>query len=389
MINEEIIDNQKIRSFLKRLRSANATVEVIYKNQKTKGSIRFVSEYSFEMFIQNPLQVTEPTIDIELPFENRVYHFQTELLNSKENTLLLMLPSKINVWLKRKYPRKNVYGQLFINISFIKPLESIEIIDINKIPENLRELKIELNKDNPDVKKVITMVIKEIEKITPNYDIILYKRGMTLPSSAIISRIFQKPLIVEDTSNLESYITMYDTFDIATYGDYMRKMAWSENKVMDQVKKLRSTFLSQNIKSFICVPIKVINDVIGFIFCRSADRKFSIKDVLYLDALSNIISEAYIKNKINSLKNAKELQIPVIDISAGGIRFEVDSILGKILKVDDSIRILLQIQNKSIQALGKIIRIDNTKNNKKLWVAAVFTFISPEDQQFILSFTTK
>ncbi|MGB9621347.1 MAG: hypothetical protein ACPL4C_02770, partial [Brevinematia bacterium] len=204
MINEEIIDNQKIRSFLKRLRSTNATVEVIYKNQKTKGSIRFVSEYSFEMFIQNPLQVTEPTIDIELPFENRVYHFQTELLNSKENTLLLMLPSKINVWLKRKYPRKNVYGQLFINISFIKPLESIEIIDINKIPENLRELKIELNKDNPDVKKVITMVIKEIEKITPNYDIILYKRGMTLPSSAIISRIFQKPLIVEDTSNLES-----------------------------------------------------------------------------------------------------------------------------------------------------------------------------------------
>ncbi|MGC8964030.1 MAG: hypothetical protein ACP5KI_01515, partial [Brevinematia bacterium] len=85
-----------------------------------------------------------------------------------------------------------------------------------------------------------------------------------------------------------------------------------------------------------------------------------------------------------SIKFMKNLRV-----SENSLRFEVDSILGKILKVDDSIRILLQIQNKSIQALGKIIRIDNTKNNKKLWVAAVFTFISPEDQQFILSFTTK
>lgn len=389
IINEDIIDTQKIIAFLKRLRAVNSTLDVIYKNEKTKGTIRFVGEYSFEIFVQSPFQVVEPTIDIELPFENKIYHFQTEILNSKDQTLLLMIPSKINVWLKRKYPRKNVYGQIFMNFSFVKPIGTIEIIDIDKIPQNLRDLKLELNKDNPDVKKVISMVLNEIEKITSNYDIIFYRRGMTLPSSAVISMMFQKPLLIEDTSNLESYITMYDTFNIVTYGDYMRKMSWSETKAMEQIKKLRSTFMSQGVKSFMCLPIKVIGDIIGFVFCRSIDKKFSVKDVMYVDALCSIISESYLKNRINSLKATSELQIPVIDISAGGIRFEVDNILGKMLKIDDSIRIFLQIQNKDIQTLGKIIRIDTTKSNKRLWVAAIFTFISPEDQQFLLTFTSK
>ncbi|MFN4245408.1 MAG: PilZ domain-containing protein [Brevinematia bacterium] len=387
-MDEGIFESQKILSFLKRLKSINATFEVIYKNTKTKASIRYVGEYSFEIYCKDAIEVTDPTIDLELYFENKVYHIKTEILNKRENILLLMIPTQINIWAKRKFPRKNVYGKLYLSISFIRPLEYSPRSSLDKIPENLRSIKEELDKDVPDLRKIVAMIIKEVEKIAENYDFIFYKRGMTLPSSATVSMYFKRPLLVEDTSNLESYIIKYEPFEIVTYGDYMRKASWDENKVIDQIKKLRTSFLSQGIRSLICVPINVLSDTIGFIFCRSNQKKFSIEDVLYVSALSSIISEAYIKNKINTVKNTNELLFPIIDISAGGVRFEVDGIIGKLLKVDDSIRLLINIESREIQTIGKILRIDTTKSGKKLWVATMFTFISPDDQQYILRFTS-
>lgn len=390
MSNEGIVEPQKIISFLKRLRSINATIEIIHKNSKTKGNIRYVGDYSFEIFTQSPIDISDPIIELELPFENKIYHIRTEVLNKRDNVLLLIIPTKIEVWTKRKYPRKNVYGKLFMSISFIKPLDFSRIVEEkDEIPDNLKDIKTELDKDLPDLKKIVGMIIREIHKISEKYDFIFYKRGMSLPSSAIVSAYFRKPLFVEDTSNLESYIASYEGFNIITYGDYMRKMSWGETKVIEQIRKLRASFLEQNIRSFICVPIKVINDIIGFIVCKNTSKQFSIKDVIFVDALAGIVSEAYIKTKINATKNTGELSLQVIDISAGGIRFEVDSIMGKIMKVGDSIRTFINIEGRNIQAIARILRIDTTKNTKKLWVAGAFTFISPDDQQFILSYTTR
>ncbi len=388
-MDEGIFDIQKITSFLKRLRSINASIDVIYKNLKTKASIRYVGEYSFEIYCKDSLEITDLTIELELYLENKVYHIETEILSKRDNILLLMIPTKINIWTKRKFPRKNVYGKLYLSISFIKPLDYSPPSSKEGIPENLRDIKEELDKDVPDLKKIIAMVIREIEKITEKYDFIFYKRGMTLPSSAIISMHFKSPLLVEDTTNLESYIINYENFKIATFGDYMRKAMWNSNKVIEQIQKLRASFLSQSIKSFMCIPINVLTDTIGFIFCKSSQKRFSIQDVLYVDALSSIISEAYIKNKINTIKNSNELLFPIIDISAGGVRFEVDSLVGKLLKPEDSIRLLMNIEGREIQTIGRILRIDTTKNSKKLWVATMFTFISPDDQQYVLNFTSK
>lgn len=389
MIDEGIFESQKIVSFLKRLRSINATIDIIYKNLKTKGSIRYVGEYSFEVYSKDEFDISEPEIELELPFENKVYHIKTEVLNKRNNILLLMIPTKIDVWAKRKFPRKNVYGKLYLSLSFIKPIDYSSVVSKEGIPENLKDIKEEIDKDLPDSRKIVSMVIREIEKVSEKYDFVFYKRGMTLPSSAIVSMYFKSPLLVEDTSNLESYITHYEGFNIITYGDYMRKMSWNEDKVIDQIKKLRASFLSQGVRSFVCVPIKVVNDVIGFIFCKSSQKNFTVKDVLYIDALGGIISEAYIKNKINAIKNTNELLFPIIDISAGGVRFEVDSLIGKLLKVEDSIRLFIQVEGKNIQTIGRILRIDATKNYKKLWIATVFTFIPPEDQQLLINFTTK
>lgn len=389
MLEDGIFEIQKISAFLKRLRSINATIDIIYKNLKTKGSIRYVGEYSFEVYCKESFDIQNPSIDLELPFESKIYHITTEILNKRDNILLLMMPTKINVWAKRKFPRKYVYGKVYLSISFIRPIEYRSDVQNESIPDNLRDIKMELDKDTPDIRKIISMVVREIEKISEKYDFIFYKRGMTLPSSAVISMYFKNPLFVEDTSNLESYITSYEGFNVITYGDYMRKMGWNETKVLDQIKKLRASFLSQSIRSFICVPIRILSDTIGFIFCKSSQRLFSVKDVLYIDALGGIVSEAYVKNKVNALKNTNEILFPVIDISAGGVRFEVDSILGKLIKVDDSLRIFMNIEGRDIQVIGKVLRVDTTKNSKKLWIATVFTFISPEDQQYLLNYTTK
>ncbi|MEN2997622.1 MAG: PilZ domain-containing protein [Brevinematia bacterium] len=388
-MEEEIFETQKIISFLKRVRSINLAIDTIYKNVKTKSSVRYVGEYSFEIYCKEPLTITEPTIELEIALENKIYHIKTEILNKRENILLLMLPTRISIWTKRKFPRKNVYGKLYLGVSFIKQLDYPSVASMEEIPENLVGIRRELEKDLPDMKKIVSMVIREIEKISEKYDFVFYKRGMSLPSSAVVSMHFKSPLLVEDTSNLESYIVRYEGFNITTYGDYMRKMSWDETKVLEQIKKLRASFLSQNVKSFICVPIRVLNEVIGFIFCKSSQKVFSVKDALYIDALGSIISEAYIKNKINSVKNTTEMLFPVIDISAGGVRFEVDSIVGKLLRVGDSVRIFTNIEGRDIQVTGKILRIDTTKTSKKLWVAVMFTFVSAEDQEYILSFTTR
>jgi hypothetical protein len=385
-MNNFIDDPGKILSFLKRLRASNISIDVIYQNKKTRGIVRYVGEFSFEIYCLTKIEIDKPEIEIEFNFESKVYHFATEILNQKDTTLLLMLPARINIWAQRKYPRKNVYNQAFVSISFIKPVEySSDLPQIEGVSENLKDIKSELDKDVPDLKRIVSMILREISKMSDDYDFVFYKRGMTLPSSAIISRLFRKPLLVEDTTNLESYITTYENFNIVTYGDYMKKANWDDSKVVDQIKKLRATFVSQNTRSFACVPVRVKNDIIGFIFCRKSNGRFIIRDILYLDALSYIISEAYIKGKINSLKNSRELKLPIIDIGGGGLRFEIDGIIGKLIKPDDVLRMFIEVYNKNLQTIGKVIRIDTTKSKNKLWIACQFTYISSEDQQFLVS----
>jgi hypothetical protein len=128
-----IDDPNKILSFLKRLRASNINIHVIYQNKKTRGIVRYVGEFSFEVYCLTKFDIEKPEIEIEFNFEGKTYHFSTELLNQKDTVLLLMIPARIDIWIQRKYPRKNVYGQAFVSISFIKPIEYTS--EIERLPE--------------------------------------------------------------------------------------------------------------------------------------------------------------------------------------------------------------------------------------------------------------
>ncbi len=386
-----ISDPSKILFLLKKVKSYNISLDVIYSNLKTKGSIRYVGDYSFEIYTSDELKGSESVLTCEFLLESKLYNFQTEVLSLKSRNIMLMLPSSINIWVKRKYPRKNVYQKLFMRFSFVKPLDfSKTTVPLpENIPSELKELKSELDKDVPNMTRVIDLAVKRISKLVSRYEFIFYKRGMTLPSSAIIAGMFKRPLVVENTSDLESYIKTYEGFNIITYGDYMRKANWEDQKVVDQIKRLRAMFLSNNISSMVTVPIKIIDDVIGFLVCIKSQGMFSIKDVIYIDSIASLISEAYIKNSIYSTVSRESYTIPVIDISAGGLRFEIDNIIAKFLNINDSLRIFVKFPTREVQMIGQVVRIDTTKSNKKLWVAVSYSYISNDDSKYILDFTAR
>lgn len=388
-----ITDEIEIKKILKNLRLYKSKVNIIIGNRKIEGYVKYVGEYAMEINLEEKIDIPEKTFtaNMEFEYEKALMVAKLDVVDRKENVITSLVPMMLKKLVKRRYPRKNVYGQIYMRFYILKKASKEDaslLYNIEKIASpNLQKVVEELLKDVPNIKNVIGYVLKEIkEKVSPNYKLIFYKPGQTLSTTSIIVKKYNKPLLVERADDLESYLKDYPNMDIITYGIFMRDQQWHEDKVIFEAKKQRASLMKSGIKSLICAPLKLFTHVIGFLWVYSFDKYFSPRDAIYVNALGEILCESFAKVKIKSMNLQGDFSVPVIDISAGGLKFEIDNIIGKFLQVGDELKMEVKIGYKIIPIVARVNRIDY--NNNRLWVAVEYVDIEDENRTYINQFVT-
>ncbi|MEM2538719.1 MAG: DUF1577 domain-containing protein, partial [Candidatus Methanomethylicia archaeon] len=149
------------------------------------------------------------------------------------------------------------------------------------------------------------MIQDELGNISDLGELVLHKQGENLPLPVIIVSKYKKCLLVEDTQDDTSYFKKYSVNEVISLSNFMQDLQWSEEKIKEEIKKFKAFFTNNNIRSIAYVPIFLFENVVGHIRVASLLSKISkiltVRDVFYIKALADIVSEALAKSKLFSL----------------------------------------------------------------------------------------
>lgn len=387
MPKKVISDYTEITSTLKLLKAQQIPVKILFTEGETTGHIKNVLEHYIDIEIESPVKPENTSADVFFQINKEPYYFPMDIIMIEKKKISALIPSKIEVWYARKYPRVNVYGKVFAKFKILHNPQ--KIADFQTMPLTLRDIYKELLKSIPDIPKVMKLIMEEINKVGEKGKLILYKSGEKIPTPALIAKIYKTPLFVEDTEDDASYTRDFPTDQIMSFGKFFLDKGWSYEKIKEEIEKLKIYYKSLNIKSIAYVPIILFNETVGHIECISNYRPLKLRDIYYLRALADIVSETIAKYKLFSMEQSKEFPIPVIDLGAGGLKFEAEQYMSKFIDVGTKLRIFINLEGKEIEAIGDILRLEYHKETKKLMVAVKFTEIPVDNQEYINKWVLK
>lgn len=178
-------------------------------------------------------------------------------------------------------------------------------------------------------------------------------------------RRHDRPVFIPDTSLIINYIREDDGSESigGNYREeYMRMVLENGQDYADNFfRELQKKEIREFVISYIVLPIRLFNDVVGYIrVYTSAMDRFSITpfQVGYLIELAEIFSYSITKIFIreNNYGNAKS-GTRVVDISINGLLFEIEEKrIFQYLKKHNIIKIFIPVSEKILILRGEVVR---------------------------------
>lgn len=387
-----IIDYGEIISLLKICKLYEVKLTLTFDNNRTTGKIVELSEYIMTIKTDFEIPPSIKSIDVAFELNKEPYHFKSDVVKILPKTVTILIPSQIEIWKPRKYKRSVCYGKVFCSINIIKDLSENVRKKISSLPPRLAPIFKELTKDTPNIPLVIKMIQDELRNISDFGELVLHKQGENLPLPVIIISRYRKCLLIEDTQDDESYYRRYSVSEVISLSNFLQDLQWPEEKIKEEIKKFKTFFTNNDIKSIVYVPIFLFENVVGHIrvasFLSKVSKILTLRDVFYIKALSDIVSEALAKYKLFSLSNTNEYPLPIYDISLGGAKIEIEQFLAKFLEPGIKVKLNIKFNDgKIISPKGKILRIDTQE--EKLFVAVEFENLDKTEEFIISEFVNK
>jgi len=387
MPSKVILDYGEILSLLKICKFYGLSLNVVYDNFKARGKVESISEYTFSIILENQIPPNIKSLDTSFEFNKEPYHFRGEVVKISGKEIVLLVPSQIEVWAPRKHGRVFCYGKVFCKVNIIRSLSDSELSKMSSIPTSLTNIYRELMKESPSVPMIMKMVKDELARVGNRSYLVLHKQGENMPLPVVIISRYKKPLLLEDTQDYSSYFKRYLGDEIIPFGKFMLDLKWDDDKIKAEVQKFMNYFMQHDIRSIAFVPIFVFESIAGHMWVSTALGKVSKtltpRDVYYVKAMADIVSESLAKFKLFSLGSEEEYPLPVYDISLGGMKFEIEQYLAKFIDVGTKLKLYLKFNDgKVLTLMGKVIRIDEEEG--KL-LAAVEFYDMGKAEEVILS----
>lgn len=392
MAQKVITEYGEIVSIIKICKLYSLKFNILFDNNSIGGVISDISEFVISLKTDSEIPSSVKSLDISFQLNKDPYHFRAEVVKVSGKEVSVLIPSQLEIWTPRRYERSYCFGKVFCNINIIRELSSDLRNRTQNVPARLSSIFHEISRDVPNISLVMKMIKDEIANISDLGEVFLHKQGENLPLPVVIITKYKKPILLEDTQDEKSYYKKYIGNEVISFCKFMEDLKWDTDRISREVNKFMLFFANNNIKSIAYVPVFLFENVVGHIrvasFLDKVSKVLSLRDVYYIQSLSDILSEALAKYKLFSLSSNSEFPIPVHDISLGGVKIEIEQYLSKFLEPGVKVKMNLKFDDGKIATLkGKVLRIDN--KDDKLFAAIEFEDVSKVDENIISDFVAR
>jgi hypothetical protein len=171
--------------------------------------------------------------------------------------------------------------------------------------------------------------------------------------------------VVNDISSAD-FLKPLMIYGFATYGYFLPKE--KRHLLSNEVKFFINYHSLKGVKSFLYYPLFLVDTLLGYIFLGKGSpinlNNFSdLRELLRIVALADIAEQFFCYERFFNLNEHKDLPIPVVDISFGGIKVKIDKHIACLLDRGDKIKVFMRIGNTDLEFLAEVIRIGYEKGD--------------------------
>lgn len=378
MADERIIEKDKIREVLRSLRLDKIPMEVSKLQLTISGTIARTAENSFTLLYYGYIDILKQSeYQLSAQKGENLYKMNCKLLSHGEKELTFENPEVIQVFTQRKAQRVKTERILFSKFKILhdwdKNIDEAMHQDVTK-PQQLQEIYQELYTTVPNIKKILLLCRREIDKISDQMDIQIYKEEPPSSFQVRLLREFREALFVADTNNPRSYVEPYENFGFMSYNRaLMQKSKDQAAEAKEIIKKMVIADREKNLKSYIYVPVVLSREVVGHVYtARTLSSEypvFSTNDVYYVKSVADIVSEALIKARLFRLESGSELNVKVEDISLTGCLLVIDDpYIMKFMHQGVMVQVSFGFPDRIVEIRGEIRRVFSEDNKMKVGI---------------------
>jgi len=330
-----------------------------------------------------PMEV-EGTVRAHFVFHNNYHYFTTTVHKKSENQVRLPLPDKIFKNILRAHDRIDVLNRVFMRFRILVSSDRKELADSTRLDEHF--LVEEVSKPEPAVDRILAAIRRLVADYAQNFQVKIFKEGERLTFDEHIIRASGQIFLIfdsfedsiENRRRLEQEVLgIGDAYDFLLHTGETRTSA--ESKLLDLLQQKRNAL----VYSECLIPLKLEGEVVGYIrlyndleYHRSIKSAFAIRTAKYGAALV----EALVKHDYFTLESGNRFDVPVVNMSAGGLLFKLDSSsLKQYLILRTTLMMTIQCASRLIRANGMIHRIDAFRSE----FGVKFFVINDADSHFI------
>jgi hypothetical protein len=333
-----------------------------------KGYVTDYNQHLVTVELETPtIGEIEGTRHINFVFNNNYHYFTAEVARKAPEQLAIILPAKIYKNILRKHVRVNVEGTAFMKFKVMiqsekRELEKSMLVDERVIYQEVRKLR-------PNIEKLLRGIKNLVTEFSQSMQIKVFKPDEPLSFEEKIISDTGKPFLIydsyEDSIGQQRFyedqlLTVNSAYDFYISRGEVRKAV--EARLLDllQLKRNRRVF------SECLVPLMLEGEAVGCLkLTNDIDYHRSIKPAFVERAqkYAGILVEALVKYDYFSLESGSAFDIPVIDISAGGLLFRLNKPELKQYLIDQTVlQMSIRFPARQIQARGMIFRRDDERS---------------------------
>ncbi|MBW0432239.1 hypothetical protein DLM76_01295 [Leptospira yasudae] len=394
MFGETIIgtDINLVKHLFYYLKADDVEFPFDYDGQRFFAIVEDIEETSVKLRIPGATQGLTLRAKISFEIMNILYQFEVIILEFLDDSIIqIRIPSELQAASFRKNVRVAV-DDLFMN--YVILFRSLtgggrEIGRNIQVEQRFNNLMREIKKDNPDLRLINIMISEYISTVSKEYEVVFFSQDREETFLDSFIKRNDRPVFIPDTSLIINYIKENETSPVGNYREeYIRMVLESGQDYADKFfRELQKKEIREFVISYLVLPIRLFNDVIGYIrVYTSAMDRYSItpSQVGYLIELSEIFSYSMTKIFIreDNYRNAKA-GTRVVDISINGLLFEIEERrIFQYLKKHNIIKIFIPVSERTLILRGEVVRYITVEEGK--YHLGVNFFDSNPDDMLIL-----
>lgn len=368
-----------------RLRKMKEPLNVIINRIEYQGYIEQFDNDAITLKMKSPyIGEVEANIKTNFIFNNNYHYFNTGASRLDENHILLIFPENINKNIVRKFNRVDVSGKVFMKLKIMIQSEKHEFETSSLMDE--RVIFREVKKPRPAVDKILSGIKHLVSEFSQGFSLKVFKPGQELSMEERLIKETKKIFLIYDSYEdsieerrfqEEEILTFGSALDFLISGGESRKTA--EAKLLDLLQQKRNNrifsecFIPLMLEGEVAGYIRLIND---FDYHRSIKPAFAIRAAGY----ASVLVEALVKYNYFHLDSGSDFEIPVINISAGGLLFKLDKpALNEYIIENTVLQMSILFPDRQIEARGIVFRIED----KTLEYGVKFQEINELDWKYI------